>query len=93
MLNFVVCILRRKFKLQHKSVNFIYTNSNCYFLLKFLKFYKNIFFKQTHNYVQTCIACLIKRSVFNITPSAASTNMTAPSQILRAAVTSSEKLT
>jgi len=53
----------------------------------------NIFYKQTHNSVQTCIACLIRRSVFNITPSAASTNITAPSQILSAAVTSSEKLT
>lgn len=39
------------------------------------------------------MACLISRSVFNITPSAASTNITAPSQILRAAVTSSEKFT
>lgn len=44
-------------------------------------------------YAQTCKACLINRSVFNITPSAASTNITAPSQILRAAVTSSEKFT
>jgi len=53
----------------------------------------NISYKHYCSFVQTCIACLIRRSVFNITPSAASTNITAPSQILRAAVTSSEKLT
>lgn len=39
------------------------------------------------------MACFISLSVFNITPSAASTNITTPSQILRAAVTSSEKFT
>lgn len=41
----------------------------------------------------SCTACFNNLSVFNITPSAASTNNTTPSHILIAAVASSEKLT
>lgn len=53
----------------------------------------SILFMQIVICICSWTACFRRRSVFNITPSAASTNKTTPSHSLMAAVTSSEKLT